>query len=499
MMRRGTKQTLRPFHNAELEWSDDSDVASGTDLFQASSVFHIGDFGVIAILLASIATHFYRISFPNVVCFDEAYFGRFTDHYIRREYFLDIHPPLGKLVLFAGAVLTRYNGSLEIGEDSLAREYLNNSYIALRMTNAVFSCLCPLLLYFTLRILGLSVFPSAVSSLVMVFEDSLIIEGRFILTDGILHCFVLLALFALSVDVRFPSSATLIFCGISVGFAISTKQTSWSLLAVILSAFFISRLQTSATITLRFLVPICVRFAVIVGISFAVFILSFTVHITILSRPGRDSLNVCPEMRPNRTEIWDNVCQRFGFWKQFFRLTQSMHSSNMGVRDDDDLGSRWWEWPLMTANPINFFSGRTGVLLLHIQPFNGFFCLVNLALFILVWFFVGLSQRNDVDADRVIIAKGLIFVIGFLSSLLPFALVPRILYLYHYLIPLIFLIGLVAFPLELLYARFSRLAIAIGISIILSSLASFWKYRYWTYGLPGASNDSLNVWSHWKL
>lgn len=44
-------------------------------------------------------SRFWDIQEPNETVFDEVYFGSFTTSYVQREYFFDIHPPLGKLVL----------------------------------------------------------------------------------------------------------------------------------------------------------------------------------------------------------------------------------------------------------------------------------------------------------------------------------------------------------------------------------------------------------------
>ena len=50
-------------------------------------------------------TRFWDIHEPNETVFDEVYFGSFTSSYVARQYFFDIHPPLGKLVLaFAGSL-----------------------------------------------------------------------------------------------------------------------------------------------------------------------------------------------------------------------------------------------------------------------------------------------------------------------------------------------------------------------------------------------------------
>ena len=54
---------------------------------------------VLIILALSIATHFAFFGHPNETVFDEVHFGKFVSGYYTGEYFFDIHPPLGKLII----------------------------------------------------------------------------------------------------------------------------------------------------------------------------------------------------------------------------------------------------------------------------------------------------------------------------------------------------------------------------------------------------------------
>ncbi|MFN7088533.1 MAG: phospholipid carrier-dependent glycosyltransferase [Candidatus Paceibacteria bacterium] len=52
-----------------------------------------------AVLSLGLITRFLFIWNPPEVVFDEVHFGKFLYAYFTGEYYFDIHPPLGKLIL----------------------------------------------------------------------------------------------------------------------------------------------------------------------------------------------------------------------------------------------------------------------------------------------------------------------------------------------------------------------------------------------------------------
>lgn len=46
-----------------------------------------------------------------MISFDEVHFGGFASQYLRREYFFDVHPPLGKLLIAAIGYVAGFDGT----------------------------------------------------------------------------------------------------------------------------------------------------------------------------------------------------------------------------------------------------------------------------------------------------------------------------------------------------------------------------------------------------
>jgi dolichyl-phosphate-mannose-protein mannosyltransferase len=55
----------------------------------------------------------WNLGWPTSVVFDEVHFGGFAAKYIRRKYFMDVHPPLAKLLVTLSAFIGRFDGQFD--------------------------------------------------------------------------------------------------------------------------------------------------------------------------------------------------------------------------------------------------------------------------------------------------------------------------------------------------------------------------------------------------
>ena len=98
-------------------------------------------------------SRFYNLEHPNEVVFDEQHFGKFINWYIRGEYFLDIHPPLGKLLMMASGLILGYNDNIDF--DRISAPYPDHTYMSLRILPALFGTLLIPLIFVCMRLMNI--------------------------------------------------------------------------------------------------------------------------------------------------------------------------------------------------------------------------------------------------------------------------------------------------------------------------------------------------------
>ncbi|MDP3731185.1 MAG: phospholipid carrier-dependent glycosyltransferase, partial [bacterium] len=211
---------------------------------------------IILILALSALTHFAFFGHPNQTVFDEVHFGKFISGYFTGEYFFDIHPPLGKLLISGMGYLTGFQPGFSFA--NIGETFPDQYYLLLRALPALAGLLLPLIIFLLARELNFSPRSSLLAALLVIFENALIVQSRFILLDSFLLLFGFSSLlfyfkYRNSPLIHIPGWTWdvdklrwLILAGISAGLAASVKWTGLAFLGIILVLELINQVRLSS-------------------------------------------------------------------------------------------------------------------------------------------------------------------------------------------------------------------------------------------------------------
>ncbi|XP_017784724.1 PREDICTED: protein O-mannosyltransferase 1 [Nicrophorus vespilloides] len=143
------------------------------------------------VLFASAAfTRMYRLDDPKNIVFDELHYGKYISLYMKNTFFFDTHPPLGKQLIAGLAYFVGYDGKFKF-------ERIGSSYsdgvplFALRFMPALFGSLLIPTAYHLMLELGLKQTTCILASVLLLLDNAILTQSRFILMESMLLFFSL--------------------------------------------------------------------------------------------------------------------------------------------------------------------------------------------------------------------------------------------------------------------------------------------------------------------
>ncbi|MEK7556657.1 MAG: phospholipid carrier-dependent glycosyltransferase [Patescibacteria group bacterium] len=363
---------------------------------------------LVILLGLSAVLHLWRLGVPRQVIFDEVHFGKFVTAYCcTHQRFFDIHPPHAKLLIAGTAKLIGYQGGFNF--DHIGEEYGDISPIPLRLFPAIAGILLPLIFYALLRLLKVSPLISFFGGLAVVLDNASLVQTRIIALDGLLLTATFGSLAAYLAGARSQGTSAwlwYIVAGVLAGLAAGTKFTGLAalvLLGVLVLQRVLSQIKKGATR------PLLSGLVILVS-AFVVYIAGWAVHFALLTQPGEG-------------DAWG--VPTGNFWQDTVTLHRTMLSANYNLTATHPDESPWWSWPVMLTS-IFYWNGDGGEVIYFLG--NPAVWWGSTLLFL--WaFFLG---------RREVWKRGWVPFLGFLIAMLPLVRVPRALFLYHYLTPLLF-------------------------------------------------------------
>lgn len=441
---------------------------------------------------------FYRLGVPASVVFDEYHFGTFVDNILSGATHFDIHPPLGKLTLALFGFLVGYRPDPSFGYDEIGKDYGAVLYYPLREIAAIFGVVTVPLMYSTARTLGISYIASLLVAGFFCFDNLNIIESRLILMDSQIVFYLVLSLFCALHLWRSPPNTWKRFwwltaTGLVCGCSISVKWTALATpgLIAIVSFFGLHFLDDPLT-ALE-----CI-WAGAVGLG--LYVAFFWVHFKTLTRTGPgvgffdEHFKKTLIGEPN----YDPKAVRKPFHELFVYLNKYMFTANAGITTRHHWESYWYQWVVNWRGLLYYnkeIDGNWASVYLLCNPVVCWACAVFVALFILGFLF-SVRYRDarllkTLRKESFLYARrSCIFLFwGWLINLLPYILVDRSAFVYHYLPGLIYaqlLSGVVVDQLPI------KLRILVVLLLLGGTVAAFIYHAPWIYCFPLTSEEHAN-------
>ncbi|KAG0349222.1 hypothetical protein BG005_011094 [Podila minutissima] len=148
-----------------------------------------GQFILISLLVTiAVFVRIWKLAVPSAVVHDEQHFGGFAADYIKGEFFMDVHPPLGKMLYAAVAYLLGFDGKFSFAPGKLYPQSV--PFIEMRMFAAACGVGLIPISYLTIKRSGHSTQAAIICAVLITFENALITQSRFILLDAPMMLFM---------------------------------------------------------------------------------------------------------------------------------------------------------------------------------------------------------------------------------------------------------------------------------------------------------------------
>uniref|UniRef100_A0A673MDA2 Protein O-mannosyl-transferase 1 n=1 Tax=Sinocyclocheilus rhinocerous TaxID=307959 RepID=A0A673MDA2_9TELE len=254
---------------------------------------------LVAVTVSALVTRLYGIHLPKAVVFDEVYYGQFLSLYMKQVFFIDESgPPFGHMILALGAYLGGFDGNFVWNR--IGAEYTSNVPVwSLRVIPALAGSFCIPLAYLLVVQLGYSHSSALGACVLLLMENSLIVQSRFMLLESVLIFFLLLAVLSYLRFYKAHNSSFrwfwLVTCGVSCACGIGVKYmgvfTYFLLLGLaavhtwhVIGDRTLSHVSFSYQTLLGF--TILVRFLALVVLPVIMYLGFFYIHLTLLYRSG---------------------------------------------------------------------------------------------------------------------------------------------------------------------------------------------------------------------
>ncbi|MFA6285275.1 MAG: phospholipid carrier-dependent glycosyltransferase [Parcubacteria group bacterium] len=438
------------------------------------------------ILAISLFSHLLFFSQPKEVVFDESFFGDFSQDYLKGEYFFDIHPPLGKMLIAGTAKLMGYDHYHSYGFGS--NEYETNDYLFLRLLPLIAGIFLGPLLYLVAKAMNFSERASFLVGFFISCDNALIMQSRFILLDALLLFFGFLGVLYFLKYKKDFSARHLAIAGFFASCAVSIKWTGLGFLGIIIFFYLLTLVKSGKR---KVNLPGGILSLVVIPIVFYFFV--FALHFWLLDKTGPGDYMNTPEFQ--KTLIGsgyenDPDIKPLGYFGKFIEENSLMYSVNEKTTNVHAYSSKWYSWPFL-GKPILYWmsSAEKGNVEMFLVGNPVVWWSSFLAVLITLWLFFAkvISKlkniwKNQLKWNLSFLRSEfvpLFILTGFLVNWVSFVFIHRFMLVYHYFPALVFSILALGYVIDKITNN-KRILFCLYFEAILFFLILFPL----TYGVP---------------
>jgi dolichyl-phosphate-mannose-protein mannosyltransferase len=420
---------------------------------------------LLILTILSSATRFAFYGMPTSIIFDEVYFGQYATDYMTHSYYFDPHPPLGKLLLAGmGAIGGVKEDKTNYG--AIGNDFDTEPRLWYRLIPALTGALLPLVIFGLLLALNFSSATAFTGGLLIVFENSLLVQSRFASLDGMLLLFGFLSLFfyvlyrrSTIFEGKKPTHYAQwnyhILSALFVSLAFSIK---WTGLAYPLVIFILEGLEYTkrfhSTITwpkIKVFVKSCVHFTIpFAVIGLLIYMAIFAIHFKYLVYSGQGNDFMTPRFQKTllgNEYTNDPSIKPKGYFGKIIETNHEMYAVNSWMNAKHDYSSKWYTWPFMIRG-VFYWQGKHpdepaafGNEYLYFLGNPLLYWLGTLSILGLCFGFLFKKSRGKIAQ---------FILLGFCANFVPYAFIGRVMFLYHYQAALVFSILAICYFIETL-------------------------------------------------
>jgi len=470
---------------------------------------------LVMLLASSLLLRMLVLIHPNSAVFDEVHFNYFAGFYYTGQYYYDIHPPLGKLLIALSALPF---GGIQ-PEDivrTISTPYSSSTYVAMRLVPALFGSALPVLLFLIARQLNISLKSSLLVGSLAMLDNALVLQSRLILLDSMLLGFGFLSLWLLLKARKTHNIRLWCLSAMSAGCSLSIKWVGVSFLGLVGLIILVDWGRTLWS-KRSHITPVY-KAILFLAIAITTYLVTFYIHFALLPMSHKQGDQfMTPEFRstlrgseyfgakgtvsrfqcpPNYhhtlshglpdtkvTSTANFACKveykalvTPNFWQKLYELNRTMYATNQGLAKTHPDASPWYTWPIM-HKPLYYWHHEGARMYLLGNPAVWWICALGVITLMLGHIRYPHWRHNEAFW---------VLTTGFWANLLPFVLVSRVMFMYHYLTSLCFSILISGYLLDQLpktkWLHLSVVALTTSTFLLISPI---------TYGVNWYGSDLL--------